>query len=95
LFVQTLATTPHLSLDGFSGLVYEYLLRCFILEDPSLRVSKLFHVGVVVVRGDIPRLVALVLGANKLLAMANDTSGLHPIIVGEEFFQLISRSIVL
>jgi hypothetical protein len=36
-----------------------------------------------------------VLGANKLLAMAKDISGLCPITIGEMFFQLISRSIVL
>ncbi len=35
------------------------------------------------------------LGANKLLVMAKDISGLHLIVVSEVFFQLISRSIVL
>jgi hypothetical protein len=32
------------------------------------------------------RLVALMLGANKLLAMAKDTGGLCPIVIGEVFF---------
>jgi ABC-type amino acid transport system permease subunit len=35
------------------------------------------------------------LGVNKLLAMAKDTSGLHLIAVGDVFFQFISHSIVL
>ncbi len=39
--------------------------------------------------------MALTLGANKLLVMAKDTCGLHPIVVGEVFLQLISRYVVL
>jgi len=30
------------------------------------------------------------LGVNRLLAMAKNTSGLHPIVVGEVFFQFIN-----
>jgi hypothetical protein len=40
MFIQALATTPHLFL-GFK-MVYEYLSRCFILEDPSLGFLELF-----------------------------------------------------
>jgi hypothetical protein len=65
-------------------MVYEHLSGCFILEDPSLGFSELFQV-VTIVRGDILRLVALVLGANKLLAMAKDIGGLHLNAVGEVF----------
>jgi hypothetical protein len=36
-----------------------------------------------------------VLRASRLLAMAKDIGGLRHIIIGEMFFQLISRSIVL
>jgi len=39
--------------------------------------------------------MALVLGVNKLLALAKDIGGFRPIIVGEVFFRLISRSIIL
>jgi hypothetical protein len=35
------------------------------------------------------------LGANKLLAMAKDTGGLHPITMSEVFLRLISRYIIL
>ncbi len=38
-----------------------------------------------VAHGDIPRLVALVLGASKLLAMAKDIGGLRLIAIGEVF----------
>jgi hypothetical protein len=55
LFVQALATTPHLSLSGLFGMVYEHLLRCFIPKDPSSRFSKLFKVVANVVHGDIPK----------------------------------------
>jgi hypothetical protein len=39
--------------------------------------------------------MAIMLGANKLLAMAKDIDGLRHIAIGEVFFQLICRSIVL
>jgi len=53
LFTQTLTTIPHLFSGGLFGMVYEHLLKCFILEDPSLGFSKLLQVGVSIVRGDI------------------------------------------
>jgi hypothetical protein len=43
---------------------------------------------------DILRSVALMLGVSKLLAMANDIGGLHPIVISEVFLWLISCSIV-
>jgi hypothetical protein len=50
---------------------YENILGCFILKDASSRFSKLFqNVVIVVARGNIFRLVALVLRASRLLAMA-------------------------
>ncbi len=39
--------------------------------------------------------MALVLGANRLLAMVKNTKGLCAIDIGETFFQLINHSIVL
>jgi hypothetical protein len=60
---------------------------------PIFRVSKLFQV--VVAHGDIPKLVALLLGVSTLLSMAKDTRSPCPIIVGKMCLQLISRSIVL
>jgi hypothetical protein len=74
-------------------MVYEHF--SVILEDPSSGFSKIFQTVVVVAHGDIPRLVALVLGDNILLAMAKDSGGFHPIIMGKMFFQPINRSIVL
>jgi hypothetical protein len=56
-------------------MVSEHLLGCFMLKDSSSRFLELFKVVVVVVDGDIPRSVALVLGASRLLAMANDING--------------------
>jgi hypothetical protein len=37
------------------------------------------------VHGDIPRLMALMLGVSELLTMAKDPKGLRPIIEGEVF----------
>jgi hypothetical protein len=48
LFAQALAIVPHLSSNGLSKMVYEHLLGCFILKDPSSRFSKLFQVVVIV-----------------------------------------------
>jgi len=60
LFAHALAIVPHLSLGGLSRMVFEHLLGCFILENLSLGFSKLFQAAIAC--GDIPRLVALVLG---------------------------------
>ncbi len=81
-------------LSGLSRMVYEYFSRCFIPGNLSLRFSKLFQ-AIVVVCKVIFRLVALMIGVNKLLAMAKDIGGLHPIAIGKMFFQLISCSIVV
>jgi hypothetical protein len=94
MFTQALTIIPHLSSNGLFGMVYEHLSRCLIQEDPSLRLLGLFQV-VVVIHGDNPRLVALVLGVSKLLTMAKETGGFSPIAVSKMFFQLISHSIVL
>jgi len=56
-------------------MVYEHFLRCLTPKDPSSKFSKLFQVTVVVVHGDIPRSMALMLGVSKLLAMVKDTGG--------------------
>jgi len=86
LFAQTLAITPHLSSGGLSRMVYEHFLIWFILEDPSSKKLELFQATAIVAYADIPRSVALVLGANRLLAMTKDTGGLHLITVGGVFF---------
>jgi len=93
LFAQALATSPHLSLGGFFGMLYEHLSGCFILKDPSLGSLELFQTNVIIVYGDIPRSVALMLGVNRLLAMAKDTCGLYLIAIGNVFIQLISCSL--
>jgi hypothetical protein len=56
-----------------------------IPKDPSSGFSKLCQIVVIVVCGDIPKSVALMLGANRLLAMAKDIGGFHPIAIGEVF----------
>ncbi len=86
MFTQALTTTAHLSLGGFFGMVYEHLSGCFIPEDPSLGFLELIQVATIVARGDIHRLVALVLWINILMAMAKDTSGLRLVVVGKVFF---------
>ncbi len=68
----------------------------FQTKGPSLRFSKLLQdVVVIVAHGDIPRLVALMLGASRLLAMAKDMGSLHLIAICEVFLWLINHFIVL
>jgi hypothetical protein len=67
-------------------MVYEHLLKCFIPKDPSLGFVELFQGVVAIAHGDIPKLVALMLGASRLLAMAKDTKGFRPIVVNKVFF---------
>jgi hypothetical protein len=61
-------------------MVYEHFFGCFIPKDPSSRFSELFQVVVIVACGDIPKLVALALGANKLLTLAKDIGGFRLIM---------------
>jgi hypothetical protein len=77
LFARAITSAPHLYLGGLFGMVYEHFFRCFIPKDPSSGFSKLFQVIAIVVCGDIPRSMALVLWASKLLAMAKDIGGFH------------------
>jgi hypothetical protein len=64
LFTQALTTTPHLSLGGLFGMVYEHLSRCFIPEDPSLGFLKSFQIIVTIIHRGIPRLVVVMMGVN-------------------------------
>jgi hypothetical protein len=66
-------------------MVYEHLLGCFTPKDLSLRFSKLFQIAPIVAHGNIPKLVALILGVSRLLAMANDIGGLCLITVNKVF----------
>jgi hypothetical protein len=95
LFTQALPDVPHLSLSGLFRMVYEHLLGCFIPKDPSSGFLELFQVAVVVVHGDMLKVMALMLGANILLVVVKDFGGIRLIIVNEMFLRLISRSIVL
>jgi hypothetical protein len=70
---HVLITTPHLFSNGLFGMVYEHILGCFIPKDSSSRFSKLFQVVTVIAHGYILRLVALVLVANRLLALVKDS----------------------
>ncbi len=95
MFAQAFAIAAHLFLDELSRMVYEHLSKCFIPEEPSSEFLKLFQAVVAITRGDILRSVALMMGVNRLLAMAKDTNFLHPIVVSKTFFRLINHSIVL
>jgi len=50
---------------------------------------------IIVAHSDILRLMGLVMGANRLLVMAKDIRGFHPIVVSKVFCPLINHSIIL
>jgi len=56
---------------------------------PILRVFKIFQIVVAVIRGDILKSMALVLRANKLLAMTKDIGGFRLTIIGKVFLNLL------
>jgi len=62
LFAQALTIAPHLFSGGLFGMVYEHLSRCFIPKYPSSWFLELFQDAVIITHGDIPRLMALMLG---------------------------------
>jgi len=94
LFAQALAIIPHLSLNGLSKMVYDHLSEFFILEDPP-QIFGIIQAIIVVAHNDIPRLMGLVLGFSRLLVMAKDIGGFHPIVISKVFRQLINHSIIL
>jgi hypothetical protein len=65
------------------------ILRLFHTRGPILKVFGIIQVVLIVVHGDIPKLMALMLWANRLLAMAKNIGGLCPIIISEVFFDLL------
>ncbi len=62
---------------------------------PPLGFLELIQAIAIIACGDILRLVALVLGANRLLAMAKGTKSFCFIDISETFFHFINCSIVL
>jgi hypothetical protein len=54
-------------------------------KGPIFMVFKIIPSAATIVHGDIPRSIALVLGASRLLAMAKDIGDLRFIIIGEVF----------
>jgi len=66
-------------------MVNEHLLRCSIPKDKSSNFSKLLQAIGINARGDILRSMALMLGANRLLAMAKNIASLHLNVVGKMF----------
>ncbi len=58
----------------------------FHSKDPSSRFLEFFQAIIVVAHGNIPRSMALVLGANTVLTMAKDIGSFCPIAIGEAFF---------
>jgi len=90
------------SLNHYSSFIFGWafwdgiwtFLRMFHTRKPILRVFKIIPSCCFCYLWDIFSSVALMLGASKLLAMANDIGGFHPIVVGEVFLWLINCSIV-
>jgi len=56
---------------------------------------QLHKLGSHVAVSHIPRLVAGVLGENKLLALAKPFGGTHPIVMREAFYQLMNKAFCL
>jgi hypothetical protein len=84
LFMQVLTIVSYLFFKLFR-MVYEHFSRCFIPKDSSLKFSKLFQVIITIAHGDISKFMTLMLGPNRLLAMAKDTTSLRPITICEMF----------
>jgi len=82
--MQVLTIVSYLFFKLFR-MVYEHFSRCFIPKDSSLKFSKLFQVIITIAHGDISKFMTLMLGPNRLLAMAKDTTSLRPITICEMF----------
>jgi len=57
--------------------------------------TQLHELGSHVTVNHIPRLVAGILGENKLLALAKPFGGIHPIVRRKAFYQLMNKAFCL
>jgi hypothetical protein len=85
----------HLLVSGPSGMVFNHLQDYFDLKDLAhgfIQLQQLCsHVATCRIRG----FVAQVLGVSRLLALVKPSSGIHPIVVEELFYWLVSRALCL
>ncbi len=77
---------PHLSENGPCRMVFEHLQDCFHPKDLTSGYPQLFQLCSHIVKGHIPRQIACVLSATRLLAMTKPLNGINPIIVGKTLY---------
>jgi hypothetical protein len=86
---------PHLSTSGLCGVFFEHLWKCFHVEDLTNGFPQSFQLCFHIAHGHIPPQIACVLGVACFLTMTKHSSEVHPIIVGETLYQLISHILCL
>jgi hypothetical protein len=68
-FVSTSAHSPHLFPNVFSGMMYELLQDCFVLDDYANAFDLFFKVCGHIARGRVPPLIQRLLSTFRFLAL--------------------------
>ncbi len=94
-FICTLASSPHLSSSGPSGMVYELLWYCFVLHDFTNGFDLFFKVCGHIVRGHIPPTILHLFSTSWLLALEKQYGGIRPIAISEVTYCSIAYTLVI
>ncbi|KAL2608123.1 hypothetical protein R1flu_026696 [Riccia fluitans] len=90
---MALARFLRLSFGGPSGMVFELLRDCFILEDLASGFDLLFDLCTHIALGRVSASTAYLLGASHLLTLEKPSGGVRPIAVGEVLYRLVARTL--
>ncbi len=92
-FKLTFQCMPHLLTSGLFGMVFEHLQNHFHLENSMNGFPQFFQLCFHITQGHIPPQIAHVLGTTHLLTMTKLSGGVHPIVMGEALYRLISHNL--
>jgi len=76
-------------------MVFKHLRNAFNLKNSTNSFIQLHQLNSHVAMGHFLGSIACVLGVVRLLALANPTCGIKPIVVGKVFYELIIKPLCL
>jgi len=94
-FISTLVCSPRLSSNGSSGMVYELLRDCFVLEDYANGFKFFFKVCGHIVQGHVPPLVPHLFFAFQFLTLEKQSGSMRSITISEVTYHLVAHIIAI
>jgi hypothetical protein len=94
-FISILAHSPHLSFNGPSGMVYELLRDCFILDYSTSGFDFFFNVCGHIVWGHVAPSILHLFSASQLLTFEKWFEGICPIVIDEVTHRLVAHTLAI